>query len=110
MLALPRVSTSLPITIISFVLVTLGTAGTIHAGACLGRSFSIFPQAHRLVLAGPYCYQRHPLYLAEMTATASAILQFTMPRSLAIALASFFAQFRRVHYEERLLVETYLAY
>ena len=44
--------------------------------AYLGKSFSIIPQARRLVREGPYSVVRHPLYLAEEVALLSCLLRF----------------------------------
>jgi protein-S-isoprenylcysteine O-methyltransferase Ste14 len=45
----------------------------------LGRSFSIVPQARKLVTSGPYAIVRHPLYLAEEMAVLGVFLQYASP-------------------------------
>ena len=109
-LALPRAAASLPVAAVAIALVAIGTIGSIAAASWLGRSFSIFPQARRLVVSGPYRIVRHPLYLAEQIATLGVALQYAQPWALLIGAASFAAQFPRMHYEEKVLAETYPAY
>jgi protein-S-isoprenylcysteine O-methyltransferase Ste14 len=109
-LALPHAQMSLAATALSAVLVTLGTVAAIVVAVWLGRSFSVFPQARRLVVRGPYRAVRHPLYLAEQIATWGVVLQYAQPWSVLIGAASFAAQFPRMHYEEQILGEAYPGY
>jgi protein-S-isoprenylcysteine O-methyltransferase Ste14 len=48
------------------VLVTFGLAYSVWGLAYLRRSFSIVPEARRLVTGGPYSLSRHPVYLGEI--------------------------------------------
>lgn len=109
-LALPLAAPSLAVSAVSTALVVTGTGGAIVSAAWLGRAFAVFPQSRSLVTSGPYRYVRHPLYLAEQIATLGAMLQFAMPWSVVIAAASLAAQFPRMHYEEKILGETYREY
>jgi hypothetical protein len=49
-------------------LATLGLAYSVWGLAYLRRSFSIIPEARRLVTGGPYSLSRHPVYLGEIVA------------------------------------------
>ena len=109
-LALPRATLSLPVAAVATALVAGGTIGSIAVAFWLGRSFSVFPQARRLVVSGPYRIVRHPLYLVEQIATLGVVLQYAQPWALVIGAASCAAQFPRMHYEEKVLAETYPAY
>ncbi len=53
-------------------LATAGLAYSVWGLAYLRRSFSIIPEARRLVTGGPYALSRHPVYLGEI-ATALGI-------------------------------------
>jgi protein-S-isoprenylcysteine O-methyltransferase Ste14 len=48
------------------ILVTVGLAYSVWGLAYLRRSFSIVPEARRLVTGGPYSLSRHPVYLGEI--------------------------------------------
>ena len=109
-LALARAHMSVAVAGLSAALVTFGTVAAIVVAMWLGRSFSVFPQARRLVVRGPYRAIRHPLYLAEQIATWGVVFQYAQPWSVLIGLASLAAQFPRMHYEERVLGETYPDY
>lgn len=109
-LALPRAAPGLVLTSLGTALTAAGMAGAILVVSWLGRSFSIFPQARRIVVAGPYRLVRHPLYLAEQVSTLGVALQYAQPWSLLVGVASFAAQFPRMHYEEKILAATYPDY
>jgi protein-S-isoprenylcysteine O-methyltransferase Ste14 len=69
----------------------------------LGKSFSILPDARRLVTEGPYRIVRHPLYLCEGLALVGVTLQVLSPLAVLIALAVVTFQCRRMINEERIL-------
>jgi protein-S-isoprenylcysteine O-methyltransferase Ste14 len=54
------------------ILATAGLAYSVWGLAYLRRSFSIIPEARRLVTGGPYSLSRHPVYLGEI-ATAIGV-------------------------------------
>ena len=53
-------------------LATAGLAYSVWGLAYLRRSFSIVPEARRLVTGGPYSLSRHPVYLGEIVAARGA--------------------------------------
>lgn len=91
---------------LSTILVVGGILLTIITVSHLGRSFSLVPQARRLVQDGPYRYIRHPLYLAEEIAIIGAALQFLSLTTVLILLLHVGIQLLRIWYEEKLLGET----
>lgn len=109
-LAIPRAILQLPTLLIAISLVIVGTAASIYVALHLNASFSVFPQARRLVMTGPYRYVRHPLYLTEQIATIGLMLQFKQPWGIIIGLISFAAQFPRMSYEEKILPQTFPEY
>jgi protein-S-isoprenylcysteine O-methyltransferase Ste14 len=77
----------------------------------LGRSFSIVPQARRLVTSGPYAIVRHPLYLAEELAIAGVVLQYAAPLLvLPLLLLHLILQIQRIRYEEGVLQRVFPEY
>lgn len=107
---IPRVTQSVPIQVVSATLVMGGTVAATYVCWWLGRSFSILPQARRLVTAGPYRFIRHPLYVAEQIVMFGIMLQFAQPWSLVVALGSAVTQFPRMRYEEQILSQAYPSY
>jgi protein-S-isoprenylcysteine O-methyltransferase Ste14 len=109
-LLLPRVDESIGLLAASTFLMVCGLGAAFYIAAFLGRCFSIFPQARGLATTGPYRFVRHPLYIAEQVATVGISCQYAQPWASIVVLASLAAQFPRMHYEERVLAETYPAY
>jgi protein-S-isoprenylcysteine O-methyltransferase Ste14 len=91
--------------LLSPILVITGTLFMIFTVSHLGRSFSLVPQARRLVLSGPYRYIRHPLYLAEEIALVGVVLQVMSPLTVLILVGHITVQVSRILYEEELLDE-----
>ena len=95
---------------ISVVFLLIGTVATVTVMFYLGRSFSIVPQAHRLVREGPYSFVRNPLYLAEEVALLGFLLKFYSPVTLALFVAHGALQVGRILFEENLLRRTFPDY
>ena len=106
----PRSDLSPVVHAISGVLVVVGAAGSVWALSYLGRGFAILPQARQLTMRGPYALIRHPLYLFEMIGTTGVMLQFRQPWSLLIVAVTFALQLARMHFEERLLSQSFSDY
>jgi len=76
----------------------------------LKTAFSLVPQGRFVVHSGPYRWLRHPLYVAEEIAVLGVLLQHLTPLAILIVVAHIAVQIGRVHYEERLLRETFPEY
>jgi protein-S-isoprenylcysteine O-methyltransferase Ste14 len=100
---LPRADLGPALSITSTLLIIVGAASSYFVLRWLGKSFSIFSEARRLVTAGPYRLVRHPLYLSEGIALIGATLQVMSPEAVAIAAAIVLLQFRRMINEEAVL-------
>ena len=88
-------------------LATAGLAYSVWGLAYLRRSFSIIPEARRLVVGGPYALSRHPVYLGEV-ATAIGVNIATAGWLSAIAVAYFIAcELLRIRWEERVLERSF---
>ena len=92
------------------VLIAVGSALSIYVLARLGRSFSIVPQARRLVTTGPYAMVRHPLYLCEEIAIIGVVLLHLSPLAILIGATQWIFQLRRMANEERLLSASFPEY
>lgn len=89
------------------VVATLGLAYSLWGLAYLRRSFSIIPEARRLVTGGPYAFSRHPVYLGEI-ATAIGVNVATAGWLGALAVAYFVgAEILRMRWEEGVLARAF---
>ena len=89
--------------LVADVLATVGLAYSVWGLAYLRRSFSIIPEARRLVTGGPYALSRHPVYVGEVT-TAIGVNLATAGWLSALAIAYFVAcELLRIRWEERIL-------
>ena len=85
------------------IVATIGLAYSVWGLAYLRRSFSIIPEARRLVTGGPYALSRHPVYLGEVV-TAIGINMATAGWLGALAIAYFIAcELMRIRWEEGVL-------
>jgi len=88
-------------------LATAGLAYSVWGLAYLRRSFSIIPEARRLVTGGPYSLSRHPVYLGEI-ATAIGVNLATAGWLSAVAIVYFVVcELLRIRWEERILALTF---
>jgi protein-S-isoprenylcysteine O-methyltransferase Ste14 len=91
----------------SDILATAGLAYSVWALAFLRRSFSIVPEARRLVTGGPYGWSRHPVYVGEI-ATAIGVNLATAGWPAALAVVYFVcAEVLRMRWEEGVLVRAF---
>jgi protein-S-isoprenylcysteine O-methyltransferase Ste14 len=88
----------------------LATAGLVYAVwglAYLRRSFSIIPEARRLVTGGPYAFSRHPVYLGEIV-TAIGVNLATGGWLSALAVLYFvICELLRMRWEESVLARAF---
>jgi protein-S-isoprenylcysteine O-methyltransferase Ste14 len=89
----------------------VGTAFGVWGLVTLRHSFSIIPEARRVVRDGPYRFVRHPLYAAEIAVAVSLALQGELHAWSSLVLLAFVAiQSGRSVFEERLLRATFPDY
>jgi protein-S-isoprenylcysteine O-methyltransferase Ste14 len=107
---LPAVPRRAALELPSVIVIVIGLVYTVWALSYLRRSFSIIPEARRLVTGGPYALSRHPLYLGEGTAAIGLYLPTIGPIGL-LGLAIFLlAQYVRIRAEERVLEREFPEY
>jgi protein-S-isoprenylcysteine O-methyltransferase Ste14 len=104
---LPSAAPSLPVSILSWLLSFGGTAAAVYVAFWLGKSFSIMPEARKLVTQGPYARIRHPLYLAEAVGLFGVMLQFRQPWAALLYIATLPLLIQRMRYEERILNQNF---
>ena len=109
---LPRNDEVLLINLVSFTLFAVGFGLTVYALTHLNRSFSIMPEARRLVTGGPYRFVRHPVYLFEQIGIVGLFLPYLYSSVWAALMlaAQFFCQFQRMSSEECVLQQTFPDY
>ena len=110
LLALPRVPLPPASAALSTALAGGGTLAEILILFWLGRSFSLLPEARRLVTNGPYRRIRHPLYLAGLVGSLGVMLQYRQPWALLIVLAALALHILRMNYEEQVLSRAFPEY
>jgi protein-S-isoprenylcysteine O-methyltransferase Ste14 len=104
---LPGGSRREDLVVVADLLATAGLAYSVWGLAYLRRSFSIIPEARRLVTGGPYSLSRHPVYLGEIT-TAIGVNLATGGLLTAIALGYFIVcELLRIRWEEGILAATF---
>jgi protein-S-isoprenylcysteine O-methyltransferase Ste14 len=96
--------------LLSAALLVLGGYCVCYVVLWLGRSFSIMPEARRLVTTGPYKYVRHPLYTAEAVAALGLLVQYRSLPALLLLIAQWALQVWRMLNEERVLLDTFPDY
>jgi protein-S-isoprenylcysteine O-methyltransferase Ste14 len=107
---LPRDELSSALNLLSILLMLSGSILATVVLLYLGRSFSILPEARRLVVTGPYRLVRHPLYATEMICMVGLVIQFALwPAGIAFLIQCMF-QLERMQIEERLLSRTFPEY
>ena len=84
-------------------LLAAGILYSIWGLATLRRSFSILPEARRLVVRGPYALSRNPLYLGEFVAAVGLMLPSVGVWQVSLLAAVVAAQLVRIHAEEGVL-------
>ncbi|HLI13333.1 MAG TPA: isoprenylcysteine carboxylmethyltransferase family protein [Alphaproteobacteria bacterium] len=87
-----------------------GTALALCILRQLGRSFSIMPEARRLVTTGAYAVVRHPLYWAEFVCCLGVFIRYASVAALVIMAAQVAFQLVRIGYEERVLRRVFPEY
>jgi protein-S-isoprenylcysteine O-methyltransferase Ste14 len=109
-LQLPVAQLSLPTQMVAAVLIGVGSLSSFLVLWRLGKSFSIMPEARKLVTGGPYAYARHPLYAVEMISIVGTALQFAAPWSWIMAGLVVTLLWIRSYFEEQVLAQTYPEY
>ncbi|WP_437591467.1 methyltransferase family protein [Sorangium sp. So ce1000] len=96
--------------VVGTLLVVAGLALAVVSIGWLGKSFSIMPEARRLITSGPYRLVRHPVYLATLIQATGIILIYPSITAVLIYTVEMALQIIRMGYEERVLRDTFPEY
>ena len=100
---LPQATLPPSLTILAAAVTLVGSLLIVITVVHLGRSFSIAPQARKLVTRGPYALVRHPLYAVEEIAVIGVVMHVVWYAAVPLLLAHVALQIKRMDYEEQLL-------
>src|ERR1700716_4011575 len=93
--------------LVADLIATAGLAYSVWGLAYLRRSFSIIPEARRLVTGGPYSLSRHPVYLGEiLTAVGVNLATAGWPGALAVVYF-IVCELLRIRWEEGVLARAF---
>lgn len=106
----PRCELSVPLGIVSTLLILTGEGFAVIILMQLRRSFSIMPEARELVTSGLYRFVRHPLYLAEEIVAIGSVMQFLSTWTVMLLILHIAFQLRRICNEEAILTEIFPHY
>ena len=87
-----------------------GTVLAFWSARYLGASFSLLPQARKLVTTGPYRFVRHPIYLGGLLITVGEVWLRFSPLVVALNLLFVAAQIVRLRYEDEILERAFPEY
>jgi protein-S-isoprenylcysteine O-methyltransferase Ste14 len=107
---LPRGSELPALYVASAAIILISEVLIVYTLLSLGRSFSLIPQARKLVTSGPYAMVRHPLYLVEEIAVAGVLLQYAWSAALPFLALHVTVQIRRMQLEEKVLQNAFPEY
>ena len=107
---LPHAATSDLVSAVALGIATFGTGAEIAILIWLRHAFSVFPEARKLVTAGPYRWVRHPIYLLGTITSFGLCMQFEQPWALLITLTTFGFQLWRMQCEEVVLARAFPGY
>jgi len=107
---LPAQPIGFALSLVSLSLMLGGLGFAIYALVHLGRSFSLMPEARRLVTNGPYASVRHPLYLGEAASLVGLTLQYISPLAFALVAVQISIQLVRIKNEENVLASLFPEY
>lgn len=98
------------ILLVANVIIIISIVLSIYALGSLGKSFSIIPQARKLIKTGPYRVIRHPLYVSELIGVFGLVLTGLTVLKIAMFLLFVVLQAYRAFQEEKLLANIFPEY
>ncbi|MGC9196934.1 MAG: methyltransferase family protein [Syntrophobacteraceae bacterium] len=98
------------ILLISSLILFFAMIFTLLALGALGRSFSLIPQARKLVTTGPYRFVRHPVYVGEILGALGLVVWACSIPKVLVFLVLIGCEVYRALQEENLLREAFCEY
>jgi protein-S-isoprenylcysteine O-methyltransferase Ste14 len=104
---LERAPTSLAFNLASLTMSFAANVMAVLTLSFLGRSFSVMPEARRLVTGGPYELVRHPLYVCEILGLLAILLQYRSLPAIGLFALCIAFQLARARWEETVLARAF---